>query len=169
MAYSHSMNSFGPPGVSVLSTPINLYYRKVSFRTFKISWNTYFLNSLYWNWFHGRHLIDSIIALCSKSLTLPNVNAFIVSKLLIALMGFQRLGAVFQTQTAHECTWSELYDVRHARYVVPQCRPCDSRGLMCWLQLECHRVIWGSVVCCNSKQTAFGNIKMIKHTVQIYG
>jgi len=53
---------------------------KVSFRTFKISWNTYFLNYLCWTWFHGRHLVGSSIVLFSKSLTLPDVYAFILSK-----------------------------------------------------------------------------------------
>jgi hypothetical protein len=57
------------------------------------------------------------------------------------LMGFPRLGAAFYTETAHECTYSQLYDMRHAWYVVPQCRPLDSRGLKCWLQLACNRVI----------------------------
>ena len=113
---------------------------KVSYRTFKISWNTYFLNYLCQTWFHGQHLVDSNIALVSKSLTLPNVYAFTLSILLIALMVFTRLAAAFYTETAHECTWSQLYDVHHAWYVVPQCRPLESRGLKCWLQLACHRV-----------------------------
>ena len=38
------------------------------------------------------------------SLTLPNVYAFIVSKLQIALIGFLRLGAAFYTETAQEYT-----------------------------------------------------------------
>jgi len=53
---------------------------------------------------YGQHLVDSSIALFSKSLTLSNVSAFIHSKLLIVLMGFPRLGAAFYTQTAHEST-----------------------------------------------------------------
>jgi hypothetical protein len=54
------------------------------------------------------------------SLTLPNVYASILSKLLIPFMGFPRLGAAFYTETAHECTQSQLYDVRHAQYMIPQ-------------------------------------------------
>jgi len=77
---------------------------KVNFRTFKISWNTHFLNYLGQTWFQGLHLIDSSLALFSKSLTLPNVYALILSKLLIALMGFPRLGAAFYTEAADECT-----------------------------------------------------------------
>ena len=34
-------------------------------------------------------------------------------------MSFPRLGAAFHTETAQECTYSQLYDVCHARYVVP--------------------------------------------------
>ena len=141
---------------------------KVIFRTFKISWNTYCLNYLCKSLFHGRHLIDSSSAHCSKSLTLPDVYAFILSTLLIALMGFPRLGAAFHTETAHELTQSEVYDVRHPRYVVPQCRPFDSRGLKCWLQLACYRVIQGSIIICITKQTAVGKLKMIKHVLPMY-
>jgi len=59
-------------------------------------------------------------------LTLPNVYAFILSQLLIALVGFPRLGAAFYTETAHEYTCNQLYDMRHAWYVVPQCRQLDA-------------------------------------------
>jgi len=68
-------------------------------------------------------------ALFSKSLTFPDVYTFILSKLLIALIGFPRLGVAIYTETAHEFTYSQLYDVCHPWYVVPQCRPLDSRGL----------------------------------------
>jgi hypothetical protein len=53
---------------------------------------------------HGTHFVDSSIALFSKSLTLPNVYEFILSKLVIKLMRFPRLGEPFQTQSAHEYT-----------------------------------------------------------------
>jgi len=169
LAFWQSMNSFRRPGVSVINTASILCYMKVSFRTFKISWNTYFLNYPCSTWSHGRHLDDSCIALFSKYLTLPNVYAFILSKLLIALMGFPRLGAAFYPETAHECTQSKLYDVRHAWYVVPQRRPLDSRGLKCWLQLACHRVVWWSIISCNTKQTAVSKLKPIQHVLQMTG
>jgi len=168
LAFWQSMNSFQRPGVSVINTASILCHMKVSFRTFKISWNTYFLNYLCQTRLHGQHLNDSSIALFSKSLTLPDVYAFILSKLLIALMGFPRLGAAFYTETAQECTQSQLYDVRHAWYVVPQCWPLDSRGLKCWLQLACHRVIWGSIIRRNTEQTAVGELKMIQYILQMY-
>jgi len=168
LAFWQSMNSFRRPGVSVINTASILCYMKVSFRTFKISWDTYFLNYLCQTRFHGRHLIDSSIALFSKSLTLPDVYAFILSKLLIALMGCPRPGAAFYTETAHECTQSQLYDVCHAWYVVLQCRPLDSRGLKCWLQLACHRVIWGSIIRRNTEQTAVGELKTIQHILPMY-
>jgi hypothetical protein len=68
----------------------------------------YFLNYLCLTWSDGCHLVDSSIALFSKSLTLPNMYAFILSKLLIALMGFPRLGAAFYTETAQKCRKSPL-------------------------------------------------------------
>jgi len=168
LAFWQWMNSFGWAGVSVINTASILCFMKVSFRTFKISWNTYFLNHLCQTRSHGRHLVDSSIALFSKSLTLPDVYTFILSKLLIALMGFPRLGAAFYTETAHECTYSQQYDVRHARYVVPQCRPLDSRAHKCWLQLACHRVIWGSIICRNTQQTAVSELNTIQHILQMY-
>jgi len=168
LAFWHSMNSFRRPGVSIINTTSILCYIKVSFSNFKISWNTYFFNYLCTIWSHGQHLIDSRIALFSKSLTLPNVYAFILSKFLIALMGFPIFRVAFDTETAHEFTYSQLYDVHHAWYMVPQCRPLDSRGLKCWLQLACHRVIRGSIISRNTKQTAVGKIKLIKHFLQIY-
>jgi hypothetical protein len=62
-------------------------------------------------------------------LSLPNVCAFILSKLLITLMGFSILGVAFYTQTAHECTQSKLNDKRHAWYVISQFGPLDSGGI----------------------------------------
>jgi len=91
----HSMNSFRRPGFGVINTPSIFCYIKVSFRTFKISWNMYFPIYLCWTWSHGWHLVDSSIALFPMSVTLPNDYALILSKLLIALMGFPRLGAAF--------------------------------------------------------------------------
>ena len=95
LGFCQSMNSFRRPGVSVINTASILSFMKVSFRTFKISCNTHFLNYLCYIWSHGRHLVDSSIALFSKSLTLSNVYAFILAKLLIALMGFPRCGTAF--------------------------------------------------------------------------
>jgi len=141
---------------------------KVSYRTFKISWNVYFLNFLCQSRSHGRHLIDSSIALFSKSLTLPDVYAFIPSKLPITLMSVPWLGAAFYTETAHECPYSPMYKVRHAGYVVSQFRPLDSRVLKCWLQLGCHPVIWESIICRNTEQTAVGELKTIQHILQMY-
>jgi hypothetical protein len=57
------------------------------------------------------------------------MSALILSKLLIALMGFPRHGAAFNTQAAYECTQRNLNDVHHAWYVVSQRGPRDSRGL----------------------------------------
>jgi hypothetical protein len=44
------------------------------------------------------------MGLILKSLTLPDVYAFILSKLLTALKGFPKRGAAIYTETAHECT-----------------------------------------------------------------
>jgi len=52
-------------------------------------------------------------------LTLPNVYAFILFKLQMALMGFSTPGAAFYTETEHECTYSQLYGVRNAWYMIP--------------------------------------------------
>jgi len=163
-----SMNLFRWPGVSVINTASILCYMKVSFRTFEISSNMYFLNDLGKTWSHGRRIIESSIALFSKSLTLPKVYAFILPKVLIALMGFQRLCMAFYTETAHVCTHSQLYDVCHAWYVVPQCGPLDTRGLNCWMQLPCHRSIGGSIISCNSKQPAVGKLTMIECVLQMH-
>jgi len=169
VAFLQSLNLFCWPGFSIINTACILCYMKVSFRSFKIFWNTYFLNYLCQTWSHGWHRIDSSIALFWKSLTLSKVYAFILSTLLIVPIGFPRLGAVFYTQTAHDCTESQLYDVRPAWYVVPQCRPLDSGGLKGWMQFMCHRVIWGIIICCNSKQVAVSKFKMIQHAHQMYG
>jgi len=169
MGFWQLMNSFRQPAVSVIITASILCYMKVNFRTFKISWNMYFLNYLCWTWFHGRHHIDSSIALISKSLTLPNVYIFILSKLLIVLMGFPRPGAAFYTNTGNQCAYSQPYDVCHAWYAVPQSRALLCKGLKCRLQLACHRVIWGSSISRNTKQTAVGMLKTIQHALQMYG
>jgi len=85
--------------------------------------------------------VETSIALVSKSLTVPNVCAFIPSKLLIALMGFPRLGAAFYTQTADGCTQSNLNDVRHPWYVDAQSGPLDSGGHKGSLMFASHRII----------------------------
>ena len=103
LACWQSLNSFQWPGVSVINTGSILCYMTVSNRTFKMCWNTSFLNYPCKTWSHGGRLVDSHIALFLNSLTLPNVYAFILSQLLITLMCFPRLGAAFHTQTAHEC------------------------------------------------------------------
>ena len=104
LAFWRSMNSFRRPGVSVINTAIILCYMKVSFGTFKISWNMYFLNHLCQTMSHGRHYIDCSIALTSMSLTLSDVYPLILSKLRITLIVIRWLGVAFYTKTAHECT-----------------------------------------------------------------
>jgi hypothetical protein len=94
----------------------------------------YFLNYLCETPLHSRHLVDSSIALILQSLTLRIVCAFIGSKLLMALMGFPRLGVAFDPETAHECTKSKLNAVRHALNVVSHCSPLDTGGIKGWLQ-----------------------------------
>jgi len=169
LAVWESMNPFRQPGVSVIDAASILCYMMANFRTSK-TWSTsYFLNYLCWTRFHGRHRIDSSVALFSKSLTLPNVYALILSKLLITLMGLPRVGAAFYTETAHEWTQSQLYDVRHSWYVVPQSRPLDCRGLKCWLQLACQQISWESIISCIIKQTAGSKLKTIEHVFQMYG
>jgi len=163
------MNLFRWPCVSVINTASILRYIMISCRTFIICWNTCFLNYFCKTWPHGRHFVDSSIALFSKSLTLPNINAFIISKVLIALMGFSRLCAAFYTQTAHERISSKLNDIRHAWYVFSQCSPYHTGGLMGCLEFPSHRVLWGSFIGCNSKYTAIGKLKTIKIFLQISG
>jgi len=103
-AFWQSINLFRQPGGSVINTPSIFCFMLVSFRTFKISWSTYFLKYLCETCFHGRHLVDSSFALFSKFLTLSNVYAFFVSKFLIMLTCFPIFGAAFYTETAQECT-----------------------------------------------------------------
>jgi hypothetical protein len=129
----------------------------------------YYLNYLCYTWSHGRHLIYSSIALFLKALTFPNGWAFILSKLLIALMGVQSLGAAVYTLTAHECTQSMLNVLRHAWYVVPQYGPLDLGRLKGCLQFTCHRVIRGSVIGCNSESMGISQLKTFKHIVQMSG
>jgi len=45
-AYWKSINSFRRPVVSLINSGCILCYMEISFRTFNISWNTYFLNPL---------------------------------------------------------------------------------------------------------------------------
>jgi len=137
-------------------------------RTFNISWNTYFLKYLCKTLSHGWHLIDSCIDLFSKYLTCPNVYAFILSTLLIALMGFRRLGAALYSKTAHEWSQSQPCNVPHVWYVIPQWWPLDSRGLKWWLMLTWHRVICSSIIGSHTKQTAVGKLKKIQDFLQIY-
>jgi hypothetical protein len=69
------------------------------------------------------------MALFSQSLSLSNVCAFILSKLLVALMGFPRFGTAFDPETANEGTQSKQNDVRHTWYVVSHCRPHDTGSI----------------------------------------
>jgi len=163
------MNSFQWPGVSVINTASIPCYIKMSFRTVKTTWNMYFLNYLCKTWSQGRHLVDSSIAHFSKSLILPILCAFILSKLLIVLMGFPTLCAAFYTKTAHECTQSKLNDMRHTWYVVSQCMPLDLRGLKGWLLFRSHWVIGGSILSRNSKQTTISELETIKKFHQMSG
>jgi len=103
LASWQSMNTFWQSGVSVLHTARIPCYIMVSFKTLKITWNYYLFNNLCLSWSDGWHLVDPSIALFTKSLTLPNVYAFIFSKLLITLIRIWRVGEAFYTQTTHEC------------------------------------------------------------------
>jgi hypothetical protein len=151
LAFWHWMNLFWWPGLSVINTASILCYMTVNFRTFKILWNMYIPNYLCQTWSHDWHLIDSSVAHFSKSLTLPSVYAFIHSKLLIALMGFPRLGAALSTVTAYEGTGSQLYDAGHACHVVSYPRRWNSGVYRCWLHFVCHRQIWGRILSPNNK------------------
>jgi hypothetical protein len=55
-------------------------------------------------WSHGQHLVDYNITLFWNSFSLPDVDASILSKLLISLMGFTRLGVIIYIQSTHEYT-----------------------------------------------------------------
>jgi len=129
----------------------------------------YFLNYLCQTGTHCQHLVDSSNALFSKSLTLPTVYAFILSILLIALMGFPWLIAASYTLTDYECTRSQLYDTRDGWIVVPQCSPLDSGRLKCRFQLTSHRLLCGSIFSCNAIQSAVGMLKTIKNLLQMFG
>lgn len=85
-----SKNTFQWLGVSVINTVSIHCYTMLRVRTFKISCNTSLLDYLWKTLFHGLHL-NSNIALFSKSLPVPNLHAYILCKLLIALMGLQLL------------------------------------------------------------------------------
>jgi len=163
------MNLCWRPGVSIINTSSMLCYLKMCFKTFRISRNMYFFNYLCYTCSHGRSLPDFCIALCSKSLVIWTIYAFILSKLLIALMGFPRLCSACFTRTAHECTQSKLNDMRHAWYAVFQSRPLDSGGLNGWLYRASLRVIWEGVISCISKKTAIGMLQMNKNILPRYG
>jgi len=130
------MNSFRRLRISVINTARILGYMKVSFKTFKLSWNTYFLNYLWYTWSHGRHLMDSCIALFSKSWTLPNVYAFILSKLLIMLMGFQRVGVALKPR--------QIFTAPNAR-----CMLCAMHGM--WFLNAGHSIPEASSGDCSSR------------------
>jgi len=133
MAFWLSMDLFWWPGVSGINTASILCYMMVSFMSFKMSWNMYFLNYLCQTWSHSRHLVDSSIAQFSQSLTLHNVRGFIHSKLLITLKGFPRVDAAIYPEFVPEGTKCKVNDVRHASYVVPHCRPPNSGGIEGWV------------------------------------
>jgi len=163
------MYSFRRQGVSVIPTPSIHCFIKVSFRTAKVSWNMYFLNYLCRTWTHGWPHVDVSIALLSKSLTLPIDCTYILSNLLIMLIGFHRLCVAIYTETAYESTQSGLNNVCHILYVVSQCRPLDSSGLMGWLLFPIHSVIGGSVNSRNAKPTTFSKPEPINNSLQMYG
>jgi hypothetical protein len=97
-----SMNAFRQPGVNVFNTISFPCYMNVRVRWFKMSWNADLFNDLCQTWSHWCHLLDSSIALFSWPLTLPNVLAFLLSNLLITLMGFLSIGAAHHPETADE-------------------------------------------------------------------
>jgi len=84
-------------------------------------------------------------------------------------MGFGRVGTAFFTLTASQCTYSQLYDMCHPWYVVPECWQLDSGGLKCWLQLASHQVTLESINSWNFQLTAVSKLKTIKHVLQMYG
>jgi hypothetical protein len=162
------MNSFWWPGLSIINTASIFWYMMVTFSSFKIYCNTYFPNCLGYTWSHNWVLVELSIALFLKSLTLPNLYASILSKLLIVLIGYSRFCVAYYTKTLYECTKRQLNNVHHTWYVVPQCRPLNSRGFKHWLQLMSHWVIWGSIISCNSQYTAVGKLKTINNVLQMY-
>ena len=163
-----SINTFRQPGVSVINTASILCYMKVTFRTFKISWNTYVLKIFA----KPGLMVDTLLILALPSfgslwlLTMSMLwcspNCWSRSR------GIPILGVAFYTEAAHECTESQLYVMRHAWFVVPQCRPLDSGGLDGWLWLTSHQVITGSIPSWNSNDTAISKLKTMKKVLQMY-
>jgi hypothetical protein len=154
LAFWQSMNWVRQPGVSILNTASILCYMNVNFMSFKMAWNMYFLNQLCLAWSNIQHLVESSIALFSQCLTLPNVCAFILFKLLIVLLGFPRLAVAFYRETAHERTQRNLNLMCHAWCVVYHCRPQNTRCIKGWLQFPSHWAIGGTITCHNSKYAA---------------
>jgi len=101
VAFYQSLYLFQWPGARVFNTSRIHCYMRVSVRKFTVCGTMYFLNYLHETYSHGQHLPDSSIAVFSTSWTVPIIYAFILSKLLIALMGFPRLVAAFHTETAY--------------------------------------------------------------------
>jgi len=66
VGFRQSIKWFRQPGVSIINIASIRCYMKVSFRTFKNTWNTYFHTYLRKTWSHGQHHVDSSIALCMK-------------------------------------------------------------------------------------------------------
>jgi hypothetical protein len=134
-AFWLTMNLFRWPGVSLNNTAIIHSYRNVSFQTFKILWNQYFIDYLLETWSHCQHLVDSSITLASKHLTLPNVYAFIHSRLLSALMAAEQL------------VWSVT--PRQLMNAPKACgMPCAMHGL--WFLNAGHLILQESRVDCSS-------------------
>ena len=69
----------------MINTAGVLCYMMVSFRSFWMTWNRYFLKYRCLTWCHWWHLVDSSIAISSQSLTLPNVCEFILTTMLVTL------------------------------------------------------------------------------------
>jgi len=88
--------------VSVINTSHIPCYEIVSSGALKFPWTKCLLHNLGNTWSHGWHLVDSIIALFSKSFTLPNVDPLIHCKLLFRLIAFTCRGVAFLHQ---ECSW----------------------------------------------------------------
>jgi len=151
MGFRQSMNSFRWPGVGGINTESICWYVKVSFGSFKMSSNVFFLNCLCYTWSNTQHLVVPSMALFSQSLTLPNNCAFILSKLVIALRGFPRLGAAWYPETPHKHTQSKLTDLHEAWYAVPQYREYDSRSPKVSLLFPSHQEVGECIISCISK------------------
>jgi len=134
-----------------------------------MSWNTYFLNYLCQTWSHSWHLVDCRIALLFQALTLPNVCGFVLSRLLIVLMGFPRLPAAADPKTAYIDTRSKLNDMRHAWCVVWHCRPQHTGGINGWLKFASHWVIWRRIISYNSKYMAECKLETIQNLLRMNG